>query len=332
MNDVEDQILAYPNLSVEKQREIEAYVESNPKWAPLLRDVRALEGLPAGPRSELPSDPRLATYVTVQHLHPDAVPAGLRGAFSALEDQIERDADLRREVDAARRRMKKAEAAVDPVAHFEALTDHNVEPAPESASSAGAVEQETETNRSEPASPSGIEVFLNLPGFVRAGMVAVVVLMVAYGGLYGVSRATQSPLDRLAAMEVSAQVVNSYTGTNLRSATPSSDTLSVDQQYLDALSSLRTARVSTLGLFPRYDSEKLAGAKQHLTQVLGQVDSSSFLALESHFYLGKIALAQREVPTAQRHLKVVVRKGGRRADEAYDILRALQRERTAENG
>ena len=37
---VEEQILAYPHLSREKRQEVEAYVEQNPAWAALLKDVR----------------------------------------------------------------------------------------------------------------------------------------------------------------------------------------------------------------------------------------------------------------------------------------------------
>lgn len=323
MNDVEAYILSYPHLSVEEQREVEAYVESNPKWASLLQDVRSLERLSASQQSTLPADALLATYVTFQHLHEDAeeMSSRLREAFSKFEAQIEENESLRREVEAARHRLREAEAAIDPVAHFKVLTEHTLDEDPEP-ERAGASERQ-EARRS---TPSLWTTLLNLPRLVRRGAVLVVVLAIAYGGLYGVSRATQSTLDRLATTDVSSQVVENYADTDLRSPMPVSDTASVDEHYLDALSTFREARSSTLGLFPRYDSAKLAQSEQRLKQVLEQVEPGSFLAREAHFFLGKISLAQEEVAAARSHFKVVVKQEGRRAGEAYDILKTLQRE------
>jgi TolA-binding protein len=321
MDNVEEQILSYPHLSVEKKRDIEAYVETNPEWAPLLQDVRSIEHLAERAEANRPSDALLATYVTVQHLHPEAVPSRVQAAFAELEARTEEDETLRQALDAARRRMQEAEAAVDPVSHFESLTDHTLDPeaSPEPAA-------DPESSEAQEATPSLLEVFLNVPVLLRRGAVAAVVLVGLYGGLYGVSTALQSPLDRLATVEVSSQVVDSYADTNLRSPVPEADTASVDEQYLKALSTLRDARTSTLGLFPRYDQDALAQAEQGLNRVLEQVDAGSFLALEARFYLGKIFLAQEEVQAARRHFKAVVKGEGRRADEAYDILKTLQQE------
>lgn len=328
MNDIEEHILSYPHLPEEKQREIEAYVESNPEWASLLRDVRSIEDLSANVGADLPADPLLATYVVVQHLHPEGVrgmPDRLHSTFSELEARIENDEALRRRVEAARRRLKEAEAAIDPTSHFEALTGHELEREGE-AESARAEDPESASSDARGASPSLLEVLLNLPQLVQRGAVVAAVLVVAYGGLYGVSRATQSTLDRLAAVEVSDQVVENYAEADMRSPVPETDTLSVDDRYLEALSGLRSARVSTLGLFPHYDTDALARAEKQLDQVLGQVEPGSFLALEAHFYLGKVALAQEEVDAARRHFKTVVKREGRRAEEAYEILKTLQQE------
>lgn len=328
MTNIEEQILSYPHLPEEKQREIEAYVESNPEWASLLQDVRSIEDLSASKRADLPADALLATYVVVQHLHPEGLrdmPDRLQSAFSELEVRIEKEEALRRKVEAARRRLKEAEAAIDPVSHFETLTGHDLELEDE-AESARAEDPESASSDAQDSAPSLLEVFLNLPQLVRRGAVVAVVLVVAYGGLYGVSRATQSTLDRLAAVEVSDQVVENYATTDMRSPVPETDTLSVDDRYLEALSALRNARVSTLSLFPRYDSDALARAEKQLDRVLEQVEPGSFLALEAHFYLGKIALAQEEIDAARRHFKAVVKKEGRRTQEAYEILKTLQQE------
>lgn len=326
MNDIEEKILSYPHLPVEEQREIEAYVESHPEWAALLRDVRSIEDLSADSRSDLPSDALLATYVTVQHLHPNGaqeLPPQLRGALSELEAQIKGDEALRHEVETARRRLREAEATVDPASHFEALTEHTLDKDPEPAQAEAPT---PEAGGSRAVSPSLLDVFFNLPRLARYGTAVAVLLIVAYGGLYGASQATQSTLDRLAVVDVSDQVVESYADTNLRSPVPRTEASSVAEQYLEGLSALRRARTSTLGLFPRYDTDALAQAEQRLGQVLEKVEPDSFLALEAHFYLGKIALAQNEVDTARNHFKTVVKREGRQAREAYDILKTLQQE------
>ena len=151
------------------------------------------------------------------------------------------------------------------------------------------------------------------------------VLVGLYGGLYGISLTTQSTLDRLAAMEVSDQVVDNYANARMRSAEPEASS-SADEQYLEALSILETARISTLGLFPRYNADRLDRAQQRLGRVLEEAEPNSFLALEAHFYLGKIALAQGNVDAARTHFKTVVQREGRQTQEAYEILKTLQQE------
>lgn len=326
MDDLEEKILSYPHLSGEEQREIEAYVEKNPEWAPLLRDVRSVEGLSV--RADLPSDSLLATYVVVQHLHPEGdreISNQLRTAFARLEARIEEEESLRQEVDAAKRRLREAESSIDPVSQFEALTEHSLEP------ENGARSKENGASEPDPeASPRTSRTWWDAvwapPRLVRLGGVAAILLVGLYAGLYGVSLATQSTLDRLAAPEVSEQVVNSYTSTEMRNVRSAGEEASADDRYLDALSRLRDAHVSTLGLFPRYDAEQLDQAKQRFGQVLEEVDPGSFLALEAHFYLGKIALAQDDVATARTHFKTVVQREGRQTQEAYEILKTLQRE------
>lgn len=324
MKDIEEQILSYPHLPQEKQREIEAYVEKHPEWAPLLRDVRSLERLSAEVRADLPSDNLLATYVMVRHLGDDGETSDqMRAVFARLEARIKEDEGLSRKVEAAERRVKETEAAIDPVAHFEALTDHDLGIEGEAESEASTSSSESESSRT--AGFRWGSALAPLPRLVRLGLAVTFVLVAVYGTLYGVSLATQSTLDRLAVMEVSDQVVDSYASAQMRSTTPET-TSSVDEQYLEALSILEEARVSTLGLFPRYDTERLAQAEQHLGQVLEKEEPGSFLALEAHFYLGKIALAQGDVDAARSHFKTVVQREGRQTQEAHEILKTLQQE------
>jgi hypothetical protein len=161
---------------------------------------------------------------------------------------------------------------------------------------------------------------------VRWGGAAIALLLGAYVVLFAASEASQSTVDRLAAVDVSNQVVDNYSSTATRSAVPARDTLTADQLYVDALTAVRNARTSTLGLFPRYDDSKLSRAEQLLTRVLDRTESGSFLALEAQFYLGKVRLAKDQVESARSNFVTVVEQEGRMAGEARSILETLQEE------
>jgi hypothetical protein len=126
-------------------------------------------------------------------------------------------------------------------------------------------------------------------------------------------------------MKIDPDVVDSYQ-VRTRSASPSSpaDSMTADALYLKALPLLRTARTSTLGLFPRYDAERLSEAETLLQSVVERAQPGSFLSREARFYLGKVNLAQDDVQTARSYLKAVAGGDGRRAEEAYRILKRLQ--------
>lgn len=320
MDDVEEQILAYPHLPPEEQREIELYVESNPEWAPLLRDVRALESRSEFSTGTLGVRGLVATYVVVQRLHPEQVPAELQQAFRRLEARVEDDEALRDEVESARRRLAEAEESFSPIARFEELTGHSLKENP----SAEKTDTAEQGSANELALPQIFERILEVPLVVRRLALAIVIVGVLYGGLFAVSTATQTSLERLAVVDGSDDVIENYTSTQTRSARTDLTTSSVDSLYVEALSSLQTARSTTLGLFPRYDQATLTRSKQLLGRVLEGVEAGSFLALESHFYLGKIALAQGNVERARRHFTTVVEGGGRKTKEAQRILGALE--------
>jgi hypothetical protein len=309
---------------------VEAYVEDHPEWAPLLRDVRAIESPVRGEEADTATDALLTTYVVVQHLHPDEVPAGLEDAFHRLEREIEDDPALQERLEATRGRLEAAEAAVDPVAHFEELTGHSLEGEAEEASASA---ESTRTARTPAPGPetgtsprSVVDALLRLPLAVRWAGAAVALLLGTYVVLFAASEASQSTLDRLATVDVSNQVVDNYTSTATRSAVPSPDTLTADQLYVDAITAVREARTSTLGLFPDYDAETLARAERLLRKVLDQTEAGSFLALEARFYLGKVHLAQGQVEPARSNFETVVQREGRMAAEARDILDTLRNE------
>ena len=332
MENVEEQILTYPHCSKDRKREIEGFVEGHPEWAPLLRDVRALEAFaqvrPAVGEGQDASEALLATYVTVKHLHPEDISPTLEAAFRRLEERIESDQGLSHRAETMQRRLEAAEAEVDPVAQFEGLTGHSISGSQQRATSseAASVQSASQSGRTSETSsgPSLIDAFLRLAAPVRWVGATFVLLLGTYGVLYGVSTATQSPLDQLAAIDERGQVMSSYATTNTRGATQTSDTARIQDLYVEALSTLRTARTSTLGLFPAYDADKIARAERLLTDVLEREEPGSFLALEVRFYLGKAYLAQEQVAKARAQFQAVVEGEGRRAEEAQRLLSTLQ--------
>jgi hypothetical protein len=171
-----------------------------------------------------------------------------------------------------------------------------------------------------------VDRVLALPLAVRSAGAALLVLLGTYAALFVASTASQSPLDRLAAVSVSDQMVESYYSTSARGAGTTSDTQRVGDLYLDALSTLRGARTSTLGLFPSYDTTALRRAETRLKHVLDRTESGSFLALETQFYLGKVYLAQGRPDSARPRFETVVEREGRRVQDARRILRTLRTE------
>ncbi|MFB6249949.1 MAG: tol-pal system YbgF family protein [Salinibacter sp.] len=336
MDDVEEQILSYPQLPEVEKQAVEAYVEDHPEWAPLLRDVRALESAARGANVDpaAPDDPLLAAYVVARHPETDTESPALGEAFEALERRMDEDAVLRERVDAARRRLRSAEAEVDPVSQFEELTGHAL-PAAETAPADAPMDDAPAADRADraPASPSKslVDRVMALPLAVRGIGAVAGLLLGTYAVLFAASTASQSTLDRLAAVDVSSQMVESYYSTNTRSATaPTADTTRAGPLYLDALATLRDARTSTLGLFPRYDGDALERAEAQLKKVLDRTEQDSFLALEAQFYLGKAYLAQGRVDAARARFKAVVEREGRRAQEARRILETLRKQASGE--
>lgn len=322
MENVEEQILTYPHRSNEGRREIETFVEEHPEWAPLLRDVRALEGIAQARQrvdvQEGPPEALLATYVTVKHLHPEEVSPRFDEALRRLEHRIETDEALRERADVMRRRLEAAEAAVDPAAQFEELTGHDL-----SVSEADSSVPVPDADRASEPAPTFLDSFLQVTAPVRWAGAVLALLLGVYGVLYGASVATQSPLERLATIDVSEQVVDSYTPSGTRGSSPDADTVRTQDLYLEALSILRTARTSTLGLFPEYDTDKITRAERLLRDVVEREGSGSFLALEARFYLGKTYLAQQRANQARAQFEQVVQNDGRRADDARRILDSL---------
>jgi hypothetical protein len=96
-----------------------------------------------------------------------------------------------------------------------------------------------------------------------------------------------------------------------------------DARYREAVGLIRDARETTLGLFPRYDADKLSRARALLQSVRETEEEGSFLHLEALYLLGKTMLLQEDVPAARQTLGELNERGTHHADEVQRILATL---------
>lgn len=319
MDNIEQHIIRFASLPEAEQEEVEAYVDDHPKWRALLADVKAIEAM----RREVPAlldvdEEMLAYYVVVQQSALGASPA-LRRHFEDVEDRLASDARLRARYEALAERLQAFADELDPTAQFERLTGFRV---PASSRSADPPVQRSADSASGDKEESARIGWL--PRAVQWAAAAVVLMALLYGALFGISRTMQSDIERLALVDISETQIEGYQLTTRGTATAAGESQSTDALYLQALRTLRGARTSTLGLFPRYDQEQLGQAEQLLHQVIEREEAQSFLQLEAYFFLGKVHLAQGNIEAARSSFRTVAVSEGRRAHEAVEILTVLQ--------
>jgi len=323
MTPIEDRILSYASLSAAERNEVQVYVNANPEWYPLLNEVRHLTSampLPAE-TAAAPEDALLAYYLTATHIEPfGSWSPELRRAFRRLEDRLEKDPELADRARVFRRRIQEAEASVDPVEQFESL------PTPSMTSSPSPSAPEDATADDDPSPDRGrvLSWVARWPDAVQWGFAVFLIGALLYGAAWGIDRMTRSPLDRLAALDMSETRIEGYRVNVPDSVAAEGDSLSTDRLFLQALGSLREARTTTLGLFPRYADRPLDASMSLLRDVVDREPTGSFLGLEARFFLAKAHLAQDDPEAARRHLQVLARRDNRRAAEAVRLLQDLQ--------
>lgn len=161
------------------------------------------------------------------------------------------------------------------------------------------------------------------PEPLQWGFAGLLLLGLLAGGLWGLDQATRSPLDRLAAIDVSETRIEGYR-TTASQAVSAPDSASADRLFLRALVKLRASRTTTLGFFPRYRDPPLSVARALLQEVIDRAPADSFVGLEARFFLAKTELAREDVDAARQQLLVLARRDNRRAVEAVSLLRDLQ--------
>lgn len=309
---MKENILLYSQLSPAEQADVEAYVAQHPDLYPLLEEAKALgEVFREAQRvyAEPPDDEVLAYYLVTRQMNQHPPPPGLQAMFSRIEARLQADNDLRARYDRLAQRMTDLEAGSDAVAHFEQVTGHRLEPQP---TSQPGFSPGTPVDRG-PIRRSGR--LLRRAGSLVAGALTVFLVF------FAISTLTVSPLDDLAAFEEDDLIGMGVT----RSANPNSG-LTNEQRYEDALMLLRGVRTSTLGLFPRYNAADLQTAGSLLATIADQQGEATALRFEATYLLGKVRLAQHDVPAAREALTRVARneheRNYRKAD-AEALLEAI---------
>lgn len=309
---IQDQIPLYALLSADERDDVEAYVAAHPEWAGALEEARALDELLQDARllhRDPLTDEALAFYLAHHHIDQHAPSPVLQQAFERVEEQLEEHPELRERQRRMQQRLKELEAASDPIAQFERLTGHHL-----------VEEKSAATGEREDRAPRRHARLHVLPaGWARWGIAAVLAVVVLYGVLLLVSRATEPELQRLAYVE--ADELRGYSTMRLRSASPAvTDTTAPDHLFMQAVDMLESAYRSHLGLFPTYDQAEVDRAAALLEQVIAREVPESFVRIEAYYFLGKARLAQNRPEEARIALQKVIDESGPRSGEAKEIL------------
>ncbi len=310
MDDITARLDQFLDLPPDQQRALAAEIRaSHPEVAPQLGELQRLQAaLDAAAGRGAHADEALAYQAARDHveghtrtdLRPEhfATDADLRHQFFGLRDYVE---TLDRQL-------------ADPLAQFEALTGHRVDELEPRVIPLHPSRQAAARQPVRHARPAARQ------RFTQYALAACFALVALYGGLAIASRASQTELDRLAALDTDALAAQVAGGT-VRGAenAPASN----DARYLAALDALGDARRTTLGLFPHYDAPALQAVKAQLETVVQDEPDGSFLQLEASYALGKTLLLLGDTDAAQPHFLRVVEYGGREADAAARILATL---------
>ncbi len=358
MEHIEEKLLLYGQLSQADRREVDDYLAAHPELRPLLEQAQALSALFAACRdllSETPGDEILAYLLVSRHIqHGRPLPEVLRPFFERIEARLASDPDLQRRYHLLEDRLHRLEAGHDAVAQFERLTGTRLY-APDDEASDGqaryvhehapplamAAEPPASYHPSAPEAPAEVPAERHrradwpadrpadrppaAPARLRLvsrwAVAAVLGLFVAYGLLAVVSRLTQPPLERLAWIDPELLDLEGYDVQFRGETRPGQDP--AETAYLNALARLREAQTRTLGLFPRFDENRLQAAEAELRKALAG-DAGGFIHSEAQFLLAKVLLAQHRTAEARVLLQQVASSNSRHADEAAAILNALR--------
>lgn len=311
MTRMDDKIGRYPELSPEERREVVEYVRQHPDLEPALVAIRRLDAaLRAGRQfqEDPPTDEVLAFVVVMGDVDAKRMPPVLAEAVQRVRDRIGDDADAR----ARYRRM---------IARRDALESQVGLPADLASLAGGGRGDALSGSPGRPASKRS-------NGRRRAVRV-VLGLAAAYMLLFAAGLFSRPSHERLATFTPAELTLEGYERVRGEGAeAPSESTPDAPSDavgaYLAALEQLKGAERSILGLFPRYDDDRLSRAATALRSVMQMEPEASFLFSEAAFLLGKTELARGNVSAARAELRRVASSGGRHAAEASRLVAAVE--------
>lgn len=336
---MEQKIGLFPELPPEERREVMDYVERHPHLREAFKEVLRLDHALRHGRvltQDPPSDEALA-YVAVMHdVDAERMPTILTKAVAEIERRVNADARLHARYQALLRRRSELEKESDLHAQLRRLVGQ--QPPGSNRSSLerparGRPAREEERNDGESRgrmtgsrrlmtgkrAPDKPDVHTNR---VRRFVTAAVTLAAVYALLFAAGRIMRPDDERIARFDPSELTLEGYD--DVRGSVGARDLSFETMLYLEALSHLREAESSFLGLFPHFDTARLDAADALLRQVIATEPDESFLAREAAYLLGKTELARGNVAEARQVLERIAASGGRRSTDAARLLRELE--------
>ncbi len=331
---IDEQITLYPELTGEERATVEAYVAAHPElkpaldeakqWDRLLNDVRLLGQEPSG-------DEALAYYVVTRSLQAERAPEAIASLIRRIEERIKIDPSLAIRVAEMESRLQAAEEGSPASEQFERLMKSH-----RSAAGAGfdsarpkpadrSVETEpvekydgTHSDERDGRGRASKRPRSRAPSSFRGIAAALIALIALYVVLYIAGILARPSHERLAVFSDQELTLEGYE--NVRGDVSADAPGAPIGVYLEALTHLRSAQTSFVGLFPTFREASLDSAATLLNEVIRSEPAESFLAGEAAFLLGKTELARGNVEAAEQALRHVISSGGRKAPDARRML------------
>lgn len=323
MHPLQKKLLAFTELDKYEQRDLVERLIDAPETFALVEDedlasiFLQVPDLPA----DHPATRAALAYVATYHYWSTRPPSGEALAlFTRVKAQLRERPDLRAEFEAIEARALHLDTVSDPVRQFEALTGRQLVP---NDSNEATRPDRPSRRRSHSVSSHYRWLRQDLPAtpsirIMGQGLAAIAGLLIFYGILAATDYATRSDLQNIAYEEASAfPPAGSF-----RSGLDNSQQIA-EQLILDAVREVIASRETTLGLFPRYDEERLRWAEEAFRQVLRNDQADAWLRGEAGFLLGAVLIAEGRAEEARRALEEVSQADGPRAEQARTLLEQL---------
>jgi hypothetical protein len=313
MKNFDEYIWSFGQLARPQQEEIERYVAAHTEYIQVFEDVksmyRMLEEVNAF-TDEVPGDSALAYYIAHQYLQHHPLPDGLRTSFENMKRRIDRNPEIRLRFEEIRFRMDRIASHSDPLMQFEALTGHTLSPqsSPGSPPASGMFAGDR-----EPTHPlsRGRSRGLRILGASLSLIVAATVFLFA-----------ANRIDRLAYTDPALLVLDGYEPV-ARSEYRLPATAGIDEQFIYGQAALRDAQRAWLGIYYRYNQDRLDEAQDLFERVRRSGQETALLWHEATYYLAKIAIANEDLESARRLLNELTTNTGPRTVEAGSLLKRL---------